>query len=422
MEESSGKQIAVIGAGVAGITAAHLLQRVASVKLYERNARLGGHTNTIVIEDGPDNGTPIDTGFIVLNDKTYPLLHRLLDDLSCPVRWSDMSFGYCSEKTGYFYAGTNLAGLFAQRRNLLRPSHYRFLAEIMKFGKRAIHDLETGSVGARTLGEYVHDYSPHTINCYIIPMAAAIWSATQNDILDFPAATLLSFWRNHGLLSLSDRPRWQTVAGGSHAYVKAFARSFCGTIRLRSDIATIRRVEDRVEIVHRDGETDIFDEVVIATHADEAVALLEAPTPEEHRLLGAWRYQKNRTLLHTDTSFMPAHRAAWASWNYLDRRDSSPDSPVPVTYHMNRLQGLRTVDEYFVTLNPDREPSPGSLIRDILYHHPVYDRAAVGTQESLPGLQGKNRTWYCGSYFGYGFHEDAVRSAVHVAEAHGVTL
>ena len=422
MTQTPSPRYAIVGAGVAGITAAHLLQRVASVTLYEKNARLGGHTNTIVIEDGPDAGTPVDTGFIVLNDRTYPLLHQLLDDLDCPVRSSDMSFGYCSEKTGFFYAGTNLAGLFAQRRNLLRPSYYRFLAEILRFGRDGIRDLDAGTVGDQTLGTYVRHLHPDTVTRYIIPMAAAIWSATQNDILQFPARTLLAFWRNHGLLALNDRPQWQTVAGGSHAYVKAFARSFCGVVRLRANLAHIRRHPDRVELVHRDGETESYDGVILATHADEALALLADPTPDERRLLGPWRYQENRTLLHTDTSFPPARRAAWASWNYYDRLDTRPDSPVPVTYHMNRLQGLRTVEDYLVTLNPDREPARGTLVRDILYHHPVFTNEAVATQPPLPTLQGVHRTWFCGSYFGYGFHEDAVRSAFDLAALHGAAL
>ena len=415
-------RIAVIGAGVAGITAAYLLQRSANVKLFEKNARLGGHTNTITIEDGPDAGTPVDTGFIVMNDRTYPLLHTLLEQWSCPVRYSDMSFSYFSEQTGFHYAGTTLSGLFVQRRNLFRPSYYKFLSEIYRFGKQAIRDLENNAVGSQSLGDYVRHLSPLTVNSYIIPMAAAIWSATQHDILGFPAKNLLTFWRNHGLLSLTDRPTWQTVVGGSHSYVKAFARSFCGQIALRSDIASIRRLDDHVMIVHRNGEEEIFDKLVLATHADEALALLENPTSDEQRLLGAWRYQENRTLLHTDASVLPANRKAWASWNYYDRNDAKPDNPVPVTYHMNRLQGLKTLDDYFVTLNPDREPARGTLIRDIVYHHPVFSEAAVATQPHLPSLQGRLHTWFCGSYFGYGFHEDAVRSAVQMAELHGVSL
>mgnify|MGYP001002264613 CR=1 FL=1 len=422
MSETPAQRIAVIGAGVAGVTASHLLQRVGAVKLFEKAPRLGGHTNTIVIEDGPDAGTPVDTGFIVCNNHTYPLFHAFLADLQCPVRWSDMSFGFSSEKDGFYYAGTSLSGLFARRGNLFRPSFYRFLGEIMSFGKRALADLAANRVGDQSLGEYVRDLSPDTVRRYIIPMAAAIWSATQDDIRNFPARTLLDFWRNHGLLSLKNRPRWQTVAGGSHAYLKAFARSFCGQIALNARIRAIRRDAAGVTLIHEDGYHELFDKVVVATHADEALALLETPSPDEQHLLGAWRYQRNRTLLHTDVSFLPANRRAWASWNYIERRDARPHEPVPVTYSMNKLQGLKTLEEYCVTLNPDREPAKGTLIRDIEYHHPVYSREAVATQSRLPDLNGRNNTWFCGSYFGYGFHEDAVRSGVQVASAFGATL
>ncbi|HMO50288.1 MAG TPA: FAD-dependent oxidoreductase [Kiritimatiellia bacterium] len=414
--------IAVIGSGVAGITAAHLLQRKYHVTLFEKNKRLGGHTNTIVLEEGPDAGAAVDTGFIVLNDRTYPLLHRLLEEWKCPVRFSDMSFGYFAEENGFYYAGTSLSGLFAQRRNALRPGFYRLLADILRFGRNAIEDLDAGRVGDETLGTYVRNLHPETVRAYIIPMAAAIWSATQRDILNFPAITLLRFWRNHGLLSLKDRPRWQTVVGGSHAYVQSFVRTFTGTITWGSAIRAVRRHADHVEILYADGASQTFSGVVLAAHADESLALLEEPTEEERRLLGAWRYQSNRTLLHTDTSFLPPNRRAWASWNYFDRRDARPDEPVPVTYWMNLLQGLKTERDYLVTLNPDREPAPGALIRDIHYHHPVFDTQAVATQSALPALQGRNQTWYCGSYFGNGFHEDAVRSAVAMAETHGITF
>jgi len=416
------KRIAVIGSGAAGITAAHMLQKIANVKLFEKNSRLGGHTNTVVIEDGPDAGTPVDTGFIVLNDRTYPLLHTLLDQLNCPVRFSDMSFGYSSEKTGFYYAGTGLAGLFAQKRNFFRPAHYRFLGEIISFGKKATRDLDQGNVGDVSLSEYTRNLRPETLKNYIIPMAAAIWSASQDDILLFPAKTLLEFWRNHGLLSLQDRPRWQTVVGGSHAYLKAFKRSFCGQIALNSSIRAIRRTPDGVTLIHQDGYHEEFDDVVIATHADEALPLLEAPTPDETTLLGVWKYQHNRTVLHTDTTFLPSNRKAWASWNYIERKNDQAYSPVPVTYYMNLLQGLKTHDDYCVTLNPDRDPARGTLIRDIAYHHPVYSREAVASQARLPSLQGNLHTWYCGSYFGYGFHEDAVRSGVEIAIQLGVGL
>ncbi len=416
------QRIAVIGSGVAGITAAHLLQQRYHVTLLEKASRLGGHTNTVLVENGPDAGTPVDTGFIVLNDKTYPLFHRLLQELKCPVRFSDMSFGYFNTATGFYYAGTSFSGLFARRRNLLRPAFYRFLYDIVAFGKKAIQDLDADRIGDQTLGHYCRNLHPFTVKAYIIPMAAAIWSATQRSILDFPALTLLRFWRNHGLLSLKDRPRWQTVCGGSHAYLHAFRKTFSGDIRLETTIQTVQRHDDRVDIIYAQDRKESFDGVVFATHADEALALLETPSAEEQKLLGPWCYQANRTLLHTDTSFLPPDRKAWASWNYLDRPEANPDEPVPVNYCMNLLQGLKTQETYVVSLNPDREPARGTLLRDIAYHHPVFSLDAVATQPALPSLQGQQRSWFCGSYFGFGFHEDAVRSSVMMAQTHGISF
>ncbi len=414
--------IAVIGSGVAGVTAAHLLQQKYAVTLFEKNSRLGGHTNTIVLEDGPDAGTPVDTGFIVLNDQTYPLLHKLLKQWNCPVRNSDMSFGFYSEATGFYYAGTSFSGLFARRSNLLRPSYYRFLRDILRFGQQAIDDLAYDRIGRQTMRDYVAHVHPETVRNFIIPMAAAIWSATQHEILDFPAASMLAFWRNHGLLALKNRPQWQTVVGGSHAYLKRFEATFSGNIRLNTSLRAIRRSNDIATLIHQDGSPETFDGVVLATHADEALALLEAPTENERRLLAPWRYQPNRTILHTDNSFLPRHRRAWASWNYLERANQDPDQPVPVTYWMNLLQGLRTSHDYFVTLNPTHEPAPGTLIREINYAHPVYSHDAVATQRELSSLQGAQGTWFCGSYFGHGFHEDAVRSSIQMAATHGITF
>jgi uncharacterized protein len=419
---SAKPRFAVIGSGVAGVTAAQLLQDKYDITLFENNHRLGGHTNTIVLEDGPDAGTPVDTGFIVLNDQTYPLLHKLLKQWNCPVRNSDMSFGFYSEATGFYYAGTNLSGLFARRSNVLRPSFYRFLRDILRFGQQAIDDLAYDRIGNQTMRDYVAKVHPETVRNFVIPMAAAIWSATQREILDFPAASMLAFWRNHGLLALKNRPQWQTVVGGSHAYLKRFEATFNGTIRLNTSLRAIRRANDNVTLLHADGTEETFDGVVLATHADEAIALLETPTDDERRLLGPWRYQPNRTLLHTDTSFLPRNRRAWASWNYLERKNQQPDEPVPVTYWMNLLQGLRTRHDYFVTLNPAHEPAPGTLIREIQYDHPVFDLEAVATQRELASLQGTQNTWFCGSYFGHGFHEDAVRSSVQMAATHGITF
>lgn len=417
------KKVAVIGAGVAGVTTAHLLQEKYAVTLMERDARIGGHTNTVILEKGPDAGMAVDTGFIVLNNKTYPLLHRLLNELDCPVRESNMSFGFYSEVDGFSYAGTDLNGLFAQRRNIFRPDYYRFLAEIVRFGQRALKDLEQGISGNQTFEDYTRNVHPDTVRRYIVPMAAAIWSATPREIFEFPASSLLAFWRNHGLLSLRDRPVWQTVKGGSHAYLKSFQRRFKGAVRTSVNIQSIERSPDRAGIRFEDGQVEYFDAVVLATHADQSLKLLAHPTPEERELLGAWSYQRNRTLLHTDESFLPANRRAWASWNYTERKSSgSPDDPVPVSYWMNLLQGLETETTYVVTLNPDRDPRPDSVIKEIEYHHPVYTRKAVASQARLDSLQGLNACWFCGSYFGHGFHEDAVRSAFSVARQMGVAV
>jgi len=417
------KKIAVIGAGVAGVVASHLLQRKYEVTLIERSDRIGGHTNTITIPDGPDAGLPVDTGFIVLNDQTYPLLHRLLVDWKCPVRESNMSFGFYSERDGFSYAGTDLNGLFAQRRNIFRPSYYRFLGDILRFGRKAMRDLEQGRVTDQTLGEYTKDVNPETVQRYIVPMAAAIWSATRREIFEFPARSLLAFWRNHGLLSPRNRPVWQTVVGGSHAYLKSFKQSFTGIIQTASSIARIERRDLQPRIVFADGRIEDYDLLVIATHADQALGLLAEPSGSERELLGSWTYQRNRTVLHTDETFLPANRRAWASWNYTERiHRASDDDPVPVSYWMNLLQGLKSARNYIVTLNPDRDPARGHLIREIEYHHPVYTQQAVSAQGHLHELQGKQSTWYCGSYFGHGFHEDAVRSAVEVARALGAGL
>lgn len=418
------QNIAVIGAGVAGLTAAWLLQRNHRVTVFEKASRLGGHTNTIEITDGPDAGAQVDTGFIVCNDKNYPLLHKLLDQLGVAWRWSDMSFGYYSQESGLQYAGTSANGLFAQRGNLFSPSFWSLLREIMRFCTVARADLAAGRLGQETLRDFLqrHRISEAAIRDYIIPMGAAIWSATQNNMMGFPAASLLNFWENHGLLSTKDRPRWQTIVGGSHAYVKVMRARSKANFVLDAKIAHISRQADHVLIRFGDATFQRFDHVIVATHADEAFKLLSDPTDDERRLLSPWRYQLNRTLLHTDVRAMPPLRRAWASWNYVRPQRANDDREVPVTYDMNRLQGLTTRENYFVTLNPPDDIDPKRIIRSIDYMHPVYDERAVATQAELPKLVGPNRTSFCGSYFGHGFHEDAVRSGVAVAKQFGETL
>ncbi len=418
------ERVAVVGGGVAGIVASHLLQRCADVTLFERNRYLGGHTNTVVLERGPDVGLGVDTGFIVLNNKTYPLFHRFLADLSVPVRWSDMSFSYYSELTHEQYAGTTLNGLFADRRNLVRPRFYRFLAEIARVCRTASRALEQNGFGDRTLGAFLKDgrFSEDVITWYLLPMGAAIWSASREDIEGFPAESFFRFFANHGLLSLLNRPRWQTVVGGSHSYVKRFKERFTGKLELDAGVEGVSRTDGAAIIHRRGGVQERFDRVVIAAHADEALKLLVDPSEEEQRLLGAWRYQRNRTVLHTDTTVLPPLRRAWASWNYTQETGLNGDMPVSVSYHMNTLQGLKSPVDYCVTLNrlgPIREEK---IIAEFDYMHPTFDRTAMATQSLLPSLNGKRATYFCGSYFGYGFHEDAVRAACGVAEQFGVSL
>lgn len=415
-------QIAIIGSGVAGITTAHLLARQHQVTIFEKNGYVGGHTNTIVVEDGPDAGTPVDTGFIVTNDRTYPNFKRLLADLGVGVRDSDMSFGFQCRQRGLLYASRNLNSLFAQRGNLLRPSFLRMLAEIPRFNRIAATDLAAGKINGATLGDYVKErrFYPGLVSSYLAPMGAAIWSTPQDQILEYPAESFLRFFENHGLLTIRDQPQWQTVIGGSHAYVKAFQKRFPGQIVLKAGVTAIRRTPEGVVIERDRGTPQTFDQVVLATHADEALALLADPSADERRLLGAWRYERNRAVLHTDRSLLPERRRAWASWNYF--RNRNREAPVSVTYHMNRLQGLKTTRDYCVSLNDTRPIPERCILREILYTHPVYTFDSLATQSELPSLNGVHNTYFCGSYFGYGFHEDAVTAGLGVARHFGVEL
>jgi len=416
-------RLAVIGCGVAGLTAAHLLQRRYDVTVFERNDYPGGHTHTIVLPDGPDAGTPVDTGFIVCNNQTYPLFHRLLDQLGVPLRDSVMSFSYHDEDTGFHYSGGDLNGLFAQRRNLFRPAFWRLLFEIRRFCRGGGAALAVEAVPSVTIGEYLRQgrYSREFLDWYLVPMMAAIWSAPPAETTAFPAAALLRFFRNHGLLSLRDRPTWQTVVGGSHAYVQAFVKQFCGTLRLSCPVRAVRRTERGAMVAATCGEAE-FDKVIIAAHADEALTLLADPSPEERRLLGPWRYQNNRVVLHSDPIVLPPTPRAWASWNYAREPAADPTLPVSVSYYMNRLQGFQTQRHYCVSLNRHRPVASTSIVRELEYAHPIYTFASMGTQGELASLQGVRQTYFCGSYFGYGFHEDAVRSGAAVGRLLGVDL
>ena len=415
-------RIAIVGAGVAGITAAHIIQRSHQVSLYEKNDYIGGHTHTITIPHGPDAGTPVDTGFIVFNDRTYPTLNRFFRELGVSIRKSDMSFGYFNETSGFQYSSSNLNSLFAQRRNILAPGYWSMLAEVLLFNRMVLRRLQNGLLKDLTLGQFLRRFrfSARFREQYLFPMVAAIWSAPDVEVDRFPMLTFARFFDNHGLLTIHRHPQWYYVAGGSHTYVKAFLDQFQGEVFTRADIVSIQRSNGCVTLKGADGSTQTVDRVVIATHADEACRLLADPSDDERRLLGAWRYSTNQTFLHTDLAWMPSNPKAWASWNIIRGTLSDSSSPVTLTYHMNRLQRLKTRNHYLVTLNPFKPIAEDKIIAQMTYKHPVFTFDSLRTQPDLPTLNGVRNTYFCGSYFGYGFHEDAARSGVQAAAAMGV--
>ena len=416
------KNIGIIGSGVAGLTAAYLLQKKYEITLLEKNDYIGGHTHTIVIPEGPDAGIPVDTGFIVMNHKNYPVFTKLLAKLGVELRDSVMSFGYHDEVTGLEYSSLHFNGLFAQRRNLFNPRFYSMLFEIMRFFREAPVALEERKLSGLTLGDYFskNNFSTYFIKHHVMPMGCAIWSTPADTMLDFPAESFIRFYKNHGLLSVSGQPQWRTVVGGSHSYVKKILADFKGKIYNNKPITSVKRIEGGVTVLAQDGQQFTFDEVVIAAHADEAFTMLADPSADERNFLSPWRYNRNHTILHTDVSAMPLNRRAWSSWNFI--RESEGDNALSLTYNMNMLQGLAAKEHYFVTLNRHKSIPGSKIIAEMLYTHPIFTADSMRTQTHLPSLNGKLNTWFCGSYFGYGFHEDAVRSAVDVARDFGVEL
>ncbi len=423
MENNNRLKIAVVGAGVAGIVSAYLMQKKHDVTLYEKNSYIGGHTNTVVIPDGPDRGLSVDTGFIVLNDRTYPLFNQFLSRLQVSVSQTDMSFSYADLTRGLHYASMDLNSTFAQRKNLLNPSFWWFLRGILTFNRVTRERLHQGALSGVTLGQHLEreGISGRVARDFVLPMAGAIWSAPDGKIADFPAETFARFYENHGLLSVSGQPQWHFVTGGSQTYVRAFLKDFRGKVMTDCAISGIRRKPSTVALARAGGEEE-FDAVIIAAHADEALRMLADPSPEETRLLSAWTYTQNETLLHRDDTFLPSIPRARASWNYRRESTAVDDAPVCLTYDMTRLQRLPTDSRYCVTLNPARPVAREKLIDRFLYDHPVYNFASLSTQKGLAALNGRNRTYFCGSYFGYGFHEDAVRSAVDVGKLMGIDL
>lgn len=417
---SSKLKIAVAGGGVAGIVAAYLLQQKHQVTLFEKNNYVGGHTHTVPVPDGPDAGTMVDTGFIVHNDRTYPNFIKFIGQLGVERVKCPMSFSYFDRKSGFQYSS---AVPFADWKNFFSFSFWRFLYDILRFNKLTLQALGKGDLTDIRLGEYLlqNRFNQKFINQYIIPMGAAIWSTPDDQMMEFPARTFARFFENHGLLAVSDQPQWYTIKGGSCQYVHAFMKKFTGKIFTGSPVRKISRGDGKVKLALEDSE-EIFDAVVIAAHADEAFAMLADPSAREEKLLSVWKYTPNKTILHRDSSYLPPLRRARASWNYIREDHSAHAPPMTMTYYMNQLQELQTRSDYCVTLNPVRPVVAEKVIGEFDYTHPQYTFDSTRSQSDLDSLNGDRNTYFCGSYFRYGFHEDAVMSAVNVAAKFGISL
>lgn len=437
--------VGIIGAGAAGLSAAWLLGKHHNVTLMEKEARLGGHAHTAWIDESTsgvpvlsqqqcasgssatlnnERALPIDTGFIVFNEDTYPNFVPWLNELGVESQPTDMSFAVSREAGAFEYAGGTLRGLFAQPANVLRPRFWLMLKDLVRFYRSAVRDGSPGKpmAATTTLGEFLDRgrYNDAFVQDHLLPFGAAIWSTSQANMLDYPVSAFVRFCDNHGLLKLSGRPQWRTVTGGSAQYVEQVERTLGqSAIAKDFDVTRVERNTDSVDVFDRHGAVKSFDQVVFACHADQALAMMNDPSTLESELLGAFSYTANAACLHTDKSFMPQRHAAWSSWNYIEQNGDELTSLPGITYWMNRLQNLDTTTDYFVSLNPQREPLPEHVLRTSTYHHPIFNAETYAAQQRLWRLQGDRRSWFCGSYFGAGFHEDAIQSGLVVAEQLG---
>ncbi len=414
-------KIAIIGSGIAGLTSAYLLQREHDITVFEAQDWIGGHTHTVPVRlDGREYA--VDTGFIVFNDWTYPNFIQLLQQLGVGFKPTEMSFAVTDPDTGVEYNGHDLNSLFAQRSNLLSPRFWGMIRDILRFNKEALSDLEQGRIAAdTTLGQYLsqNGYGQRFIEHYIVPMGAAIWSMSLADMLGFPLQFFVRFFKNHGLLSVSNRPQWYVIEGGSSAYVAPLTKGFAERIRLNCPVSRVERDEQGVTLESPAGR-ERFDAVIFACHSDQALQLLAEPSASELEILGALRYADNDVVLHTDTRVLPKRRLAWASWNY--RLGGPTRQPAAVTYNMNILQGIESEHTFCVSLNQTDAIDPDKILARFSYAHPQYSLAASAAQQRGEELQGRQHSYFCGAYWANGFHEDGVVSALRVARHFGVSL
>ena len=408
------------------MSVAYFLSRKHEVHLFEKDNRLGGHTHTHLIDDPATGKTiPVDTGFIVHNDRTYPNLIRLLAELGVETQASDMSFGVSCQKTGFEYSSRGLSGFFAQRSNILRLSHYRFFGELLRFNRVASRFLDDAANVNVTLGEYLERerFSREFTDRYLYPMSAAVWSTSPAQMRDFPAFTLIRFFDNHGFLGVNTHPKWKTLRAGSHSYIAPLTKPYSANVHLGARISTVRRDDSCVTLYFADGAKREFDQVVFATHGDQILPLLENPTRAERQLLGSFRTSLSATWLHTDTRMLPRRQPARASWNYhvsVEGMHDLASSGVAVTYDMNRLQAIESATRFCVTLNATNNIDERKVLRRMEYAHPLYTLDSVRAQGRWSEISGLNRTHYCGAYWFYGFHEDGLNSALRVSQVLGV--
>lgn len=408
------KRVAVIGSGISGLAAAYFLSSTHDVHVFEKDDRIGGHTNTIMVQTSA-GALPIDTGFIVFNERTYPRFCRLMNELGVRSQPSDMSFAVTYKGGEFEYSSRGVLGFFAQGSNLLSLTHYKLLADILRFNRTAPSVLERDEAAQETLGDFLRasSFSHAFVSRYLIPMTSAVWSASPSTMLSFPLKTLVRFMDQHGMLGINTHPQWRAILGGSQAYLGPLTAPFQKNIRTSASIRSVIRSRENVTLHFADHAAETFDHVVFACSAEKALALLDKPSPAEREVLGAFATTRNEAILHTDSSFLPVRPRARASWNY----ELGDASKVTLTYHMNRLQALPTRVDYCVTLNPGRPIREDLIVRRIDYEHPIFTAAAIHAQEKWPKVSGIERTHYCGAYWFYGFHEDGVRSGLRVAEA-----